>query len=565
MAQKWQTISELAADTSRKVTHSPEEWCRFLTTAARFYKAYDFDDQLLIYAQKPDATACADMSTWNNKMRRWVNAGSTAIALIRKGYGGKPYLDYVHDVADTHPVRGGKDPWLWKLTEENREPVMERLRSAFGIDGAGDLGDLLMEVTDKLVQESYGEYLPDLLYEREDSFLEGLDDFNVEVLFRNTLRASVQYAVLSRCGLDVNRYLDTEDFREITNFNTTAALACLGTAVSQGSRELLLEIGDTIRKIEREKAKNPLAKSDREPYNDSRNFNTLKRERSDEYGDIDIHETERVSGSQSPDGREGERTADPGPVRKGQGTISDGTPQGTLQLDAADRQAVGTSDRDRPDSPGTDGQSGGRDGEGTGRDRSPESQQSDGMGAADKQHPAVSGGNRPKQPDLQLNTKGTAGEQPAVSASVEIDAPFSAKPDYRQLTLFDLPEMQVQKISRQKAEAASSRSRRRKPEQPKDNKLETASRKLFEQSGTAANEQLSFDLTEAERGQIEPQNGGSQGTTPPPPVPSPEPTGAGASETIKPSTEAPVPPSFAPDVPEYMKLKADHPGSFVSV
>lgn len=565
MAQKWQTISELAADTSRKVTHSPEEWCRFLTTAARFYKAYDFDDQLLIYAQKPDATACADMSTWNNKLRRWVNAGSTAIALIRKGYGGKPYLDYVHDVADTHPVRGGKDPWLWKLTEENREPVIERLRDVFGIDGAGDLGDLLMEVTDKLVQESYGEYLPDLLYEREDSFLEGLDDFNVEVLFRNTLRASVQYAVLSRCGLDVNRYLDTEDFREITNFNTTAALACLGTAVSQGSRELLLEIGDTIRKIEREKAKNPLAKSDREPYNDSRNFSTLKRERSDEHGDIDIHQTERVSGSQSLDGREGERTADPGPVRKGQGTISDGTPQGTLQLDAADRQAVGTSDRDRPDSPGTDGQSGGRDGAGTGRDRSPESQQSDGMGAADEQHPTVSGGNRPKQSDLQLNTKGTAGEQPAVSASVEIDAPFSAKPDYRQLTLFDLPEMQVQKISRQEAEAASSRSRRRKPEQPKDNKLETASRKLFEQSGTAANEQLSFDLTEAERGQIEPQNGGSQGTTLPPPVPSPEPTGAGASEAVKPSTEAPVPPSFVPDVPEYMKLKADHPGSFVSV
>lgn len=148
---------------------------------------------------------------------------------------------------------------------------------------------------------------------------------------------------------------------------------------------------------------------------------------------------------------------------------------------------------------------------------------------------------------------------------MEIDAPFSAKPDYRQLTLFDLPEMQVQKISRQEAEAASSRSRRRKPEQPKDNKLETASRKLFERSGTAANEQLSFDLTEAERGQIEPQNGDSQGTTPPPPVPSPEPTGAGASEAVKPSTEAPVPPSFVPDVPEYMKLKADHLGSFVSV
>lgn len=568
MAQKWQTISELAAETSRKVTHSPEEWCRFLTTAARFYKAYDFDDQLLIYAQKPNATACADMPTWNNKMRRWVNAGSTAIALIRKGYGGKPYLDYVHDVADTHPVRGGKDPWLWKLTEENREPVMERLRDTFGIDGSGDLGDLLMETAEKLVQESYGEYLPDLLYEREDSFLEELDDFNVEVLFRNTLRASVQYAVLSRCGLDVSRYLDAEDFREITNFNTTAALACLGTAVSQGSRELLLEIGDTIRKIEREKAKNSLAKSGAEPYNDKGNFSTLKRERSNTHGDIDIQQTERVSSAQSPDGRGGERAADPGPVRKGQGEISDGAPQGTVQFDAADREAVGTSDRDRPDSPGADGQSGGRNGEGTGRDRSPESQQPDRMGAADEQHSAVGGGDYPKRPDLQLNPEETAGEQPAVSASVEMETPFFTKPDYRQLTLFDLSEMQIQKISHQEAEAAasaSSRSRRRTPEQPKDNKLEAASRKLFEQSGTATNEQLSFDFIAAGRGQIEPQNGDSQGTIPPPQVPSPEPTGAGASEAVKPSTEAPVSPSLVPDVPEYMKLKADHPGSMVSV
>ena len=660
MAQKWQTISELAADTSRKVTHSPEDWCRFLTTAARFYKAYDFDNQLLIYAQKPDATACADMPTWNNKMHRWVNAGSTAIALIRKGYGGKPYLDYVHDVADTHPVRGGKDPWLWKLTEENREPVMERLRDAFGIDGAGDLGDLLMEAADKLIQESYGEYLPDLLYEREDSFLEELDDFNVEVLFRNTLRASVQYAVLSRCGLDVNHYLDTEDLREITNFNTTAALACLGTAVSQGSRELLLEIGDTIRKIEREKVKNPLAKSDGQAYNDNINFSTLKRERSDKHGDTDIRQTERVSSSQSPDGRDGERVADPGPVRKGQGEIPDGTPEGTLQFNAADRQAVGTSDRDRPDRPGTDGQSGGGDGKGTGRDRSPESQQSDGVGAADEQHPAGGGGNRPKRPDLQLNTVETAGEQPAVSASMEMEAPFSAKPDYRQITLFDLPEMQIQKISRQEAEAtatASSHSRRRNPEQPKNDELEKASRKLFENSGAMDNEQLSFGLpamTEhhtvrelyekfqpmvlshvladeayqnaaknsdpenvaiegkasvrravlavnepellrlyydfpdfhrrmdkevleqafaaltdtrqaAERGQIEPQNRDSQGTTPPPPVLSPESTGAGASEKVKPSTEVPVSPSLVPDVSEYMKLKANHPSSFVSV
>ena len=256
--------------------------------------------------------------------------------------------------------------------------------------------------------------------------------------------------------------------------------------------------------------------------------------------------------------------------------------------------------------------------------------------------------------------KGTAGEQPAVSASVEMETPFSTKPDYRQLTLFELPEMQIQKISHQEAEAAasaSSRSRRRTPEKPKDNKLEAASRKLFKQSDTATNEQLSFDLSAiteprsvrelyedfrpmvlsrvladeayqnaiknsdpeniaiegkaavrravltvnepellrlyydfpefhrrmdrevleqaataltdvrqvAGRGQIEPQKGDSQGTIPPPQVPSPEPTGAGASEAVKLSTEAPVPSSLVPDVPEYMKLKADHPGSMVSV
>ena len=392
----------------------------------------------------------------------------------------------MHDVADTHPVRGGKDPWLWKLTEENREPVMERLRDAFGMDEGSDLGELLMETADKLVQETYGEYLPDLLYEREDSFLEELDDFNVEVLFRNTMRTSVQYAVLSRCGLDTSRYLDAEDFRDIVNFNTTAALACLGTAVSHGSRELLLEISDAIRKFEREKAKNPLAKSSEEPYNNSRNFNTLKCERSNEHGDIDIQQTERVSGAQSPDGRAGERTADPGPVWAGQGEIFDGTPERALQLDAADRQAVGASDGDRPDGTGADGQPGGRDVEGAGRDRSPESQQSTRMGTADEQHSAGSGRNHPKRSDLQLNTVKAAGEQPAVSSSAEMEGPFSTEPGYRQIPLFDLPEAQVQKISRQEAEAAapaSSRSRHRRPEQPKEDKLETASRRLFEQSG----------------------------------------------------------------------------------
>ena len=496
MAEKWQTISELAETTSRQVTQSPEQWRRFLTTAGRFYKAYDFDDQLLIYAQKPDATACADMPTWNNKMRRWVNGGSTAIALVRKGYGGKPYLDYVHDVADTHPVRGGKDPWLWSMDDDSRMPVMERLREVFGAEGGNDLGDLLMDAAAKSVEDTYGDYLTDLIYEKEDSFLEELDDLNIEVTFRDTLRASVQYAVLTRCGLDASRYLDEEDLRGITNFNTIATLACLGTATAQVNRTILLEIGDTIRNIEREKVKKPLAKQEAVAYNDGRNFNTLKRERGDKDG-IDIQQTERLSGAEPENGRNGRESADPGPVRESQREISDGTQERAVQYDGAQRQTMEAPDGDRQGGAGTGGRADGGDGKEPGRERSPESGQSNGLGAENEQHQAGGGGSRAERPDLQLKKQEeTAGVKPAVSSSAELGEPFSTQPAYRQMTLFDLPEVQIEKIAQKEAEAAapaSSRSRQKKKEQPQGNPLEAARRNLFAESGKEDN-QLSLDL-----------------------------------------------------------------------
>ena len=496
MAEKWQTISELAETTSRQVTQSPEQWRRFLTTAGRFYKAYDFDDQLLIYAQKPDATACADMPTWNNKMRRWVNGGSTAIALVRKGYGGKPYLDYVHDVADTHPVRGGKDPWLWSMDDDSRMPVMERLREVFGAEGGNDLGDLLMDAAAKSVEDTYGDYLTDLIYEKEDSFLEELDDLNIEVTFRDTLRASVQYAVLTRCGLDASRYLDEEDLRGITNFNTIATLACLGTATAQVNRTILLEIGDTIRNIEREKVKKTLAKQEAVAYNDGRNFNTLKRERGDKDG-IDIQQTERLSGAEPENGRNGRESADPGPVRESQREISDGTQERAVQYDGAQRQTMEAPDGDRQGGAGTGGRADGGDGKEPGRERSPESGQSNGLGAENEQHQAGGGGSRAERPDLQLKKQEeTAGVKPAVSSSAELEEPFSTQPAYRQMTLFDLPEVQIEKIAQKEAEAAapaSSRSRQKKKEQPQGNPLEAARRNLFAESGKEDN-QLSLDL-----------------------------------------------------------------------
>ena len=398
MANRWFLyISELAQKAQQEVTRTPENWQKFLTTASRFYKSYDFDDQLLIYIQRPDAVACADIETWNNKMHRWVTAGSNAIGLIRKGTGGRPYIQNVHDVSDTHRVKGGKDPWLWRMEEAYHAPVMERLAKAFGIPEGGDLGECLMEAASKVSEEHYGEYLRDLHYEVEDSFLEGLDDHNIEVIFRDTIKASVQYAVLTRCGLDASLYIDADDLRGITNFNNVGTLACLGTATAEANRTILMEIGEAVKNIQLEQvrqAKKSLAKQPDVSYNKDEQFNTLKRERSGEDERIDIHQPERLSDSEHRDGQQEERTGNPDPVRQGEGEISDGTPESGLHGDAVERNPVGTSDGDRPGGEPAGRERDGGTGDERGRDGGTESSQPDGMGTADEQHPAESRGDR---------------------------------------------------------------------------------------------------------------------------------------------------------------------------
>ena len=463
MANRWFTyISELAEQTQKEVTNSPQNWRRFLTTASRFYKSYDFDDQLLIYAQRPNATACAEIDVWNNKMHRWVNAGSTAIGLIRKGTGGKPYIQNVHDVADTHPVRGGKNPWLWKMDEEYQAKVVARLAEQFGSPEGASLGDAIMEAASRVVDENYGEYLRDLHYEVADSFLEELDELNTEVLFRNTMKASVQYAVLTRCGLDASQYIDDEDLIGITNFNNVGTLACLGTATAEANRIVLLEIGETIRTAQLEQARNltqnPLAKQPEEAYNVNEQFNTLKRERSDHDERIDIHQPERVSDPEPDDGHQGERAGDSDPLRQNERKISDGTQEGLLHGNAPERHPLDTPDADRPDGQRADERSDSGTGSQGGRDREAESHQSDGVGSADEQHPSESRGNRDGRPDLQLNTDmETAGGEPAVLSSVELDGPFSkSKGTFTQLSLFPTVEEQIEHIAQSKTEETPS-------------------------------------------------------------------------------------------------------------
>lgn len=461
MANRWFLyISELAQKAQQEVTRTPENWQKFLTTASRFYKSYDFDDQLLIYIQRPDAVACADIETWNNKMHRWVNAGSNAIGLIRKGTGGRPYIQNVHDVSDTHRVKGGKDPWLWRMEEAYHAPVMERLAKVFGIPEGGDLGECLMEAASKVSEEHYGEYLRDLHYEVEDSFLEGLDDHNIEVIFRDTIKASVQYAVLTRCGLDASLYIDADDLRGITNFNNVGTLACLGTATAEANRTILMEIGEAVKNIQLEQvrqAKKILAKQPDVSYNKDEQFNTLKRERSGEDERIDIHQPERLSDSEHRDGQQGERTGNPDPVRQGEGEISDGTSESGLHGDAAERNPVGTSDGDRPGGEPADREHDGGTGDERGRDGGTESSQPDGMGTADEQHPAESRGDRDGRPDLQLNTDTrTAGGEPAVLSSVEMDGPYSdASPTFTQMSLFPTVEEQIEQIAQSQAEAST--------------------------------------------------------------------------------------------------------------
>ena len=453
-------ISRVAEKAQKEVTKSPESWQQFLTTASRFYKSYDFDDQLLIYYQRPNATACADIETWNNKMHRWVNAGSTAIGLIRKGTGGKPYIQNVHDVADTHKVKGGKDPWLWRMREEYHAPVSERLTEVFGISENELFADTVMEAAGRAAEESYGEYLRDLHYEVTGSFLEELDEQNVDMLFRDTIKASVQYMALTRCGLDASQYVDVDDLRGIINFNTVGTLACLGTATAEASRTVLLEIGETIRTIQLEQAKEmqkSLAKQPEVTYNKNIEFNTLIRERSGKDERIDIYQSERVQDTGYSDGQQGERTGNSDTLRQSQGELSSGTSESTIYVPSSERNIVDTFDGNGQNSQRTDGQPDDRTGSQRGSDRRIESSQSDGMGSENEQYTPESRGNRDGGTDLQLKKQEDAAViGTAVSSSVELDGPFShSRPSYMQLSLFPTVGEQMEQIIQSQAEEKS--------------------------------------------------------------------------------------------------------------
>ena len=275
MANKLYAMEQLTEEVAKDVAASPQEWMRFLNTASRLYK-YTFPEQLLIYAQRPEATAVASMEIWNQKMYRWIKKGSKGIALIDNTSRPKTKLRYVFDVQDTYKVRNlGKDPQLWNLPMEGEQLVADYLQEQLSLeDTEGGFAESLHQAAKESMQEWLPDALEELRLDVTGTFLEELDEQNQEVEFRELMTNSVWYVLLNRCGLDVQEYLDAEDFRHITDFNQLKVLGHLGSAVNEISRPVLMQIGRYVLN-DLENDLKTVAKEKEVAYNE---FNTLIRE-----------------------------------------------------------------------------------------------------------------------------------------------------------------------------------------------------------------------------------------------------------------------------------------------
>ena len=365
MPSKTEFYRQMADHVATQLTGSWQEWAGFLTTAARLYK-YPFHEQLLIYAQRPDATACAEYDLWNEKMGRYVRRGSKGIALVDDS-GDRPRLRYVFDISDTGTREHSRTPWLWQLEERHLDSVQAMLERTYDVSG-DDLAGQLTEVAGKLAEEYWTEHRQDFLYIVDDSFLEEYDEFNIEVQFKAAATVSISYALMSRCGLEPERYFTHEDFMAIFDFNTPATIGALGTAVSQINQQVLRQIGVTIRNAEREAIK------ERRPQHEESH---------------ELHPERRLSDSR-PEAEPAAGEA-PGQVRQDAESIPQGTPSHPIQPAADEREAVPAPSGDRRDRTEQTGADDAPAGEGSGSHRGTESQRSHEVGGPDE-HLQSSGG-----------------------------------------------------------------------------------------------------------------------------------------------------------------------------
>lgn len=417
MPSKYQIISELASQTARDITSKAERYTDFLVTAANNYK-YSFKEQLLIHAQKPDATACAEIETWN-RLGRWVNKGTRGIALLVDR--DTPYkLRHVFDYSDTNS-RAGRVVTLWQMRPQYEEPVKESLQDSFGeVELTADFPHFIMEIAKNAVEDNFSDYLSNLQSVKGDSFLEELDDLNLEVWLKDTLQSSVAYMALVRAGYQPSLFFTRDDFSHIYDFNTVPVISVLGAATSDISEMVIREIAETVKELEKEEKQSnrTFAGGRSSEYHESRNNKT---ERSYEDG-TDLYDAGRLP--------------DPRPDRSGEpedwevwNAASDLPPRASgrdLHRDAAGRnteQPLGGSGRPgQPD----DGQADRADEDAQRRDRADEGRRPDEVGSADELDPELGGGSGPERSYLRVSLPSEEEQQELIAeAEAETTSAFA--------------------------------------------------------------------------------------------------------------------------------------------
>ena len=398
MAAKYQLITELYRRTGVAVAKNPQAWQGFLSSACRNYKCR-FDEQLLIYAQRPDAVAVAKLETWNRQFKRWVNKDSKGIAVFDPK-GRRNTLKYYFDVSDTHEGYYGSRPVpIWQMDERYEQAVMERLSDRFGDVESTDLASALMETAKNAVEDNLQDYFSQLKDCTKDSFLEELDDFNIEVIYRRLAANSVAFMLISRCGLDMNEFFDRDDFADIVNFNTPATINAIGIATSDIAEMALREISQSIRNVQmaekdqnRTFAQRTQAQYDKDRQQPERSEynerNHLQQTGGLSYSRPNITDRARASAWQ---------------VRFDAQGLSGEAQASDLSQSADIGQAERASARGRADSTPEVGASDEAALSRAGRDRGTERESTDAVGRTDEQHPQPSGGSDTDRTDLQVS------------------------------------------------------------------------------------------------------------------------------------------------------------------
>ena len=448
---KYRIVSELVTYTTKEVSRSSENWIQYLNTASKIYK-YPFQEQILIYAQRPDATACATMEIWNKSMHCWVNKGAKGIALLDKNsFSG---LKYVFDISDVHKARRiGKFPYLWEMQEVHEEVVLKRLENIYGkTESYSDFIGRIREISQRIAEDIAKETAQNIEYLKKGSFLEELDEMNLQLRIRQTIADSIAYMVLKRCGVSEEVLGEELEFPYISDFNTLHTLSELGNVISEQSKYILVEIGKSIRLYERENALKKAKKVEHGELSNTHKKNTKKvlvnasdthynaftqesdigdkefirqnekdgeRRKQDEIGlrmerglsDSDVESRQRTRG-------------DIDEVRTNEREVFDGTSKGDVHRVSSRGRIESTLTGDTGTSRGTHGSINLTDDERAERDRTTQGRQSDALGTEDEQYSSISRGNRAEGIDLQLNNE----------------------PFYEQLSLFPSFEEQVGNI-----------------------------------------------------------------------------------------------------------------------